>query len=756
MYRRQKTVKGIILVFSALLLCNTAIAQTVLRATNVSGENIEDALVQVLCKATKKEFVGFTDAAGILKVPFKSEALLQVKKLGYKGYTTTAQLSDTLHIQLERDNIDINDVVVTGQASATTSQASINTIKIIDRKKIDEMGAVNLRDALTNQLNARITQDNVLGASISLNGISGQGIKLLLDGVPIIGRMDGSIDLSQINLSNIERIEIVEGPMSVVYGSDALGGVINLISKRKVKEELSGSLNGYYESNGTYNADARFSFRWRDISFTTSGGRNFFDGYSPNYDWQKRTMQWKPRTQYLNDNTFSFKIKQTKHLLFSNFFDEKITNRGAPTVTSYSAYGFDEYYLTRRWGIGEQSDFYLKGNNHLQFINSFSHYRRIKNTYRKDLTTGNSELTPTAVDDDTSKFHLLLFRATWTNTQVKKFQFQAGYDFNIETAIGQRLENNLQNIQDYALFSTIQYSPVERVSLKAGVRGAYNTRYGTPVVPSFHFKVDISKVISLRASYAQGFRAPSLKELSMFFVDVNHNIKGNSELKAERSHNVQLELTYQPKLKDFAFALKPSLFFNHIGNMISLALLDPSAQLYSYINIDKFQSTGFNVNGNITHKYFDFNAGMTYTGRYNQLSESRDDVPHFNWAAEFSSSISVSIPKIKTSIAAFYKFNSALPGFAVDADDNVYQTWIQSYSMLDASVTVRIWKERFMVTAGAKNLLNVKSINYNSTNGGAHGGGGNSMSVGMGVTGFVALKINLSNNLKNDGRASKQ
>src|SRR5262249_55249474 len=149
--------------------------------------------------------------------------------------------------------------------------------------------------------------------------------------------------------------------------------------------------------------------------------------------------------------------------------------------------------------------------------------------------------------------------------------------------------------------------------------------------------------------------------------------------KAERSHNAQLELVYQPIVKDVSFTLRPSVFFNHIYNMISLALVDPATQLYSYINVDKFESTGFNTTAVVAHKYFELNMGMGYTGRYNSLSTNRD-VPHFSWAAEFSSSLSINIPKIKTSIAAFYKFNGAIPGFALDADNKVYQTAIQSYS----------------------------------------------------------------------------
>ncbi|MFM2306000.1 MAG: hypothetical protein RLZZ367_669, partial [Bacteroidota bacterium] len=398
----------VVLLSTVLLLYNIAVAQYTVLVTDEKNTAIEDAFVTARHSGNGKEYICFTNSKGIAGLPFSGTCTMQIKKLGYSTYTGVAELQQTITaIQLKRDNVDIKDVVVTGQAAATTAQQSINSIKVIDRKKIDEMGAVNLRDALTNQLNVRLQQDNILGSSASIQGVGGQGIKILIDGVPVIGRMDGNLDLSQINLSNIERIEIIEGPMSVIYGSDALGGVINLISKRRVKEEISANLNGYYESNGTYNADARFSFKYKSVTFTTSGGRNFFDGYSPAFDPMKRIMQWKPRTQYFNDNTISFSIKQSRHSVFSNFFDEKIINRGAPVVTPYSAYGFDEYYYTRRWGLGTQSDVYLKGNNQLQFINSYSYYRRIKNTMRKDLTTGNSEYTPTIADDDTSVFHLL-------------------------------------------------------------------------------------------------------------------------------------------------------------------------------------------------------------------------------------------------------------------------------------------------------------------------------------------------------------
>jgi len=106
-------------------------------------------------------------------------------------------------------------------------------VKVIDIKRINSQGAYNLPSLLANELNVRINYDPMLGNSISLQGISGQNIKVMIDGVPVIGREGGNIDLTQINLSSVERIEMVEGPMGVNYGSDAMGGVINIITKKQ-------------------------------------------------------------------------------------------------------------------------------------------------------------------------------------------------------------------------------------------------------------------------------------------------------------------------------------------------------------------------------------------------------------------------------------------------------------------------------------------------------------------------------------------
>ena len=137
------------------------------------------------------------------------------------------------HLGFGQDDKVLETFVITAQYEETSKEKAVNKIRVINREKIDALAAVNLGDVLKNELNVRLSQDNVLGTFMSLQGISGQNVKILVDGIPVIGKLNGSIDVSQINLNDIERIEIVEGPLSVNYGTDALAGTINLITKKK-------------------------------------------------------------------------------------------------------------------------------------------------------------------------------------------------------------------------------------------------------------------------------------------------------------------------------------------------------------------------------------------------------------------------------------------------------------------------------------------------------------------------------------------
>ena len=99
--------------------------------------------------------------------------------------------------------IDIEEVVISGQISPKKIGDAIHDVQIINRQKINKLASITLNNLLTQQNNTRLTQDNILGSNVNIQGLSGQNIKILVDGIPVIGRLNGNIDLSQINLSSI-------------------------------------------------------------------------------------------------------------------------------------------------------------------------------------------------------------------------------------------------------------------------------------------------------------------------------------------------------------------------------------------------------------------------------------------------------------------------------------------------------------------------------------------------------------------------
>ena len=161
------------------------------------------------------------------------------------------QVTDTLITK------DMDQVVITAQFIPTDTRETVNTVKVLNRKTIEQKAAVNLQELLQTEANIRISQDAILGSVISVNALKGENLKILIDGVPIVGRLNGNIDAGQIPLNSIQKIEIIEGAQSLLYGSEASGGVINIITKKSQITSLETELSSQYEHNGFRNLSAR-------------------------------------------------------------------------------------------------------------------------------------------------------------------------------------------------------------------------------------------------------------------------------------------------------------------------------------------------------------------------------------------------------------------------------------------------------------------------------------------------------------------
>jgi outer membrane receptor for ferrienterochelin and colicins len=649
-----------------------------------------------------------------------------------------AQNQDTLKSK------GLGEIIVTGQIGENTQSNSILKVKVIDIKRINLQGAYNLPSLLANELNVRINYDPMLGNSISLQGISGQNIKVMIDGVPVIGREGGNIDLTQINLSTVERIEMVEGPMGVNYGSDAMGGVINIITKKTVKNYTRIGVGSYAETIGQYNFDLQASTGFKKFGIQTNLQRNFFGGF--NNDNSLRFKTWKPRTQYAADLNLSYFIKNGTIRLNNSFFDEKVSNKGEPNINSFEATALDEFYFTRRLGSNLFFDKKLNNNWSLNVVATYQNYRRIRRSVFVQLgDTIKEKLVEDAEMQDTSYFNLYMSRGILTkkNMANKKINYQIGYEINIDEVRGSKISNGYASIGDYGLFGAAEIKLNKQLLIRPSARFIYNTQFAAPIIPSLNIKYDFNTNWSVRASYARGFRAPSLKELHLAFVDPQHNVLGNEKLKAETGHNLQIAFTRLSKIyKNYNLTIEPMLFFNNINNMIDLVRLNTTAISAQYNNIANFQNIGFNLNTGVVSNTVTLQLGYAFSARNNSIFSQINPNTYF-YTNEFRVNSSYTFTKAEATISVFYKFNGAMQYYQYNlTDNNIVLGNINHFELLDITVNKYFIKRKVNITLGSKNILNTVNVNANLISG-PHASAGNSALIAMGRTFFVSLKFNI-------------
>jgi len=677
-----------------------------------------------------------TDMAGKASNKVKETSKVTVTFVGYITLVDTVKQGISKTLMLVPTVLNMDEVVITAQYAPEKADKSIYKINVINSRQIELKAATNLTDLLSSESNMRISQGGVLGTSLSLQGLSGENVKFLVDGVPVVGRLNGNIDLNQLNLYNVDHVEIIEGPMSVIYGSNAIAGVVNIITKENKNSSLTAYANAYLESVGVYNFNAGGSAHKRNNSFSVDLARNFFDGYSTNDS--VRSMQWKPRRQYNADAFYLYSGNKTRVKLSIQYFDEMLQDKG-DLQKPYFETAVDNYFHTVRQTSKAETSYTISANRQISLVGAYSTYVRTREVYQNNLILLDKNL----AGGDTTAVGSYLLRA-WYNRNYpnQKLNYQVGFDGNLEKNEGERIAGGKQQIGDYAGFVSMKYNPVEKISLQPGARFIYNTKYNAPVVYSFNVKYSVSPHTSIRATYARGFRAPSIKELYLDFVDINHNLHGNPDLQAEYSHNVNLNFSYNRETVRAFLNTDFGLFYNYVDNTIWLFQVGNDITTYTYGNVSKFISKGIQANGTVSfYPKLTLKGGISHVGRKFPDNTADQTDNKFHYSTDFNAMVTYNFEKYHTSITANYKFTGRFP--QLTPDGTFKNDYIAGYSNLDLSLMKSFLQNRFSVTVGGKNLMNVKDVKAGIVNSGAHTGGGDGSSrIAWGRTAFAKLTYN--------------
>ena len=543
--------------------------------------------------------------------------------------------------QFVKDTLFTNgDSVV---VSATRSERKLSNLTVpvtlINAQTIQQTGSIRLTDILKEQTG--LTMTSGFGAGIQLQGLNPDYTIILINGEPLVGRTAGVLDLNRIALGNIKKIEIVKGPSSSLYGSEAMAGVINIITDASNKVPLEASLR-----MGTYNTkDINLNSGLRSKSIFYQGFYNYYatDGYSIRPNSNNRI------TTPINRLTTSQQIKLNINDRTSILFNARLTDE---TIKSNIAVSNGGVTINSN-GKEHNTDANLSATLNYRFTPN------LKTSFRSYLTNYISKqdlLTISGAPYNDLLNHLFKRVENQTDWAVGKnlngiFGMGAVWE-GVKSSRYDSEKLRKENAVQYG-FTQWEWTASDKFIIIGGIRFDKNATYASAWSPKLSMLYKLNASHKIRLSIGQGFKAPDVRQLYLNFTNAaagNYSVFGSAQaqkvigqlnslgqigvlynnyyllkdLEPESSNGMHLSWEWTPTSKTF---INTQLFRNDIANLIEVQQVGTyfsGAQIFSYLNIGRAFTQGLelefkqNINNHLV-----FSGGYQYliTGDKDQIAE---------------------------------------------------------------------------------------------------------------------------------------
>jgi outer membrane receptor for ferrienterochelin and colicins len=653
-----------------------------------------------------------TDAQGYfeLKDLKGGELFLEVSFIGYETLTQAVTLKagerKTLYLELQPHSSSLDEVVVSGTLKEVSRSESPVPVEVFKPAFFRKNPTPSIFDALQNvngvrpQLNCNVCNTG----DIHINGLEGPYTMVLIDGMPIVSGLSTVYGLSGIPNALVERIEIVKGPASSLYGSEAVGGLINIITKNPGNAPLF-TADVFTTSWQEHNADIGLKNRVGDKA-TVLTGINYFNYNNPidNNEDGFTDVTLQNRISVFQKWNFSRDQNRLFSLAGRYYYEDRW---GGEMDWTADDRGGDEVYgesiYTRRWE--------LIGNYQLpvseRIFLGFSYNDHSQNSVYGDL--------PYLADQ-----RIAFSQLTWDKTlgrhdllvgSAMRYTF---YDDNTPaTSNGDSL--NLENQPDETwlpgIFVQDNISLNDKHKLLLGARYDYNSRHGNIFTPRIAYKWTINRKNILRLNLGQGFRVVNLFTEEHAALTGARTVEITEELRPETSYNANLNYVRKIYLKNGAFiGLDASAWYTWFDNQI-LPDYDTDPNKIIYDNLDGYAVTqGATLNADITFpSSLKIRGGITYmdvfTAEPNASGQEVKTQPILteNWAGTFA--VSYTLKRLNLSID--YTGNvygpMRLPTLGSLDPRDEYSPW---WSIQNIQVSWKKPQSAWEVYGGIKNLLN--------------------------------------------------
>lgn len=683
-----------------------------------------------------------------------------------------------------KDTIKTNqlqEVVVTGQFEPQSIKKSVFNVRVITKNDIQKLAANNLADVLNQYLNITITPSSGTGRStVSMFGLDGNYFKILVDNVPIVSdnNFGNNIDLTQINLDDIEQIEIIEGSMGVTHGANAVSGILNIITKKSsknkweigatVQEETVGEEYSVFDK-GRHIQSLKVSNTINENWFASIGcNRNNFAGYLDDRKGKdyaetdlKRGFTWLPKLQLLTNGMLSYKKDNFRAFYKFDYLNENIDYYN-PTVIIVANPPFEEnkFAKDKRY-LTERIYHHLNATGKLFQLNyntSFSLQKQTRSveSFDYDLKT---EQESNGQKDKIQSAEVLYATGTLSNFfKDKRADLQLGYEvvnnlgFALVDGENQTLVPIEKRLENYDFFVTSEIKTTENFSIRPGIRVSFQSQFDNQYASSLGFRYLLKNGIELRTSLGKSFRVPVFEELYSKIKFSGHQFYGNENLIPETSTSYDFSIKKSNHLKSgLKVANQFSVASLNVNDRIDMAFVgfetgttDP---VYQYININSYKMWNFSSTNQFEYEKWAANAGVSLIG-ISQVIDNGTTISddQFLYSLQLNANVSYNISKYNTLFSVYYKFNGKQQQFvsAVENNENVFKlSEIESYHFLDASIKKSFFKNQFDVTLGARNILDVTRIQQGLSSGNVHDSSTNIL-LGYGRSYFIKLTYNLN------------
>ena len=595
---------------------------------------------------------------------------LRVSYLGYTPRLITVPASGhpPLKIKLQPSETALNELVVTGSRYERQLKDVPVITRVISREEIETVNPVDFTTLLEYTLPGIQFYYNTMSQvpEITYQGMDAKAVLFLLDGERISGESgDSNIDYSRFNINDIERIEVVRGAASTLYDSRAIGGVINIITKKSVRPFTASMHTRYAGKKGqSYSASAGVNLH-RFSSLTSFGWRKR-DSYLVKDEQGKQKEIINPdgsvtksKTDPVAFNIYGYSIMDVSQKLSYNFSD-RFT--GSARISYYinkrDKYDNARYYQRYR-------DLILSGKLKWQFAdNQNLDLSYIRDNYIKDNVY---------VDDDERVYGNVnsTIRLYYTG-MFGKHTLSGGVDLLREDMKHHFMKDTATvHMNQYSFCLQDDWQLTDKMNVVVGVRGDKGGSYRLHFTPKVSVLYRPLKTITLCAGYSQGYRIPNLKELYQEFNMGGMGIMmyGNKDLKPEEGTQISASVEYDYK----GLNLSVSTYNNRYKNKISYEYISPGKSWnMKYVNALNVKTTGVEVTANYKLPF-----GLRFSGGYSYVYDYDErDGYNMSWvrphSARLSSVYKHRFGKTTESVAFNTSWVSSITRYAYSSSDKTY------------------------------------------------------------------------------------